>query len=179
MIKLSQTYAMVHETGYKLRKCSFYFRISQILALGQLMKYYMPGESTITKQFAYVYASVIALSAVISSMTSHNYMHRMQNIGMCARVACCSLIYRKSLKLSNRALLNTTTGKMVNLLSNDINRFDRSINQLMSLIMFPVLICIVTYTMYAYVGMAACAGIVAYVVYIPLQGKSIPNISEY
>lgn len=135
------------------------------------MIYYMPEEIEITEQLAYVYASVIAFSSVISSLTAHNYMQRMQHIGMCARVATCSLIYRKCLKLSRRSLVNTTTGKMVNLLSNDVNRFDMSISQLMSLVMSPVLISVIVYAMYAYVGPTACAGIITYIAYLPLQSK--------
>lgn len=135
------------------------------------MKYYMPGEVEVTEQLAYVYASIIAVSAVISSLCAHNYMQRMQHIGMSARVASCSLIYRKCLKLSKTALVNTTTGKMVNMLSNDVNRFDMSISQLMSLMMAPVLISVIIYAMYAYAGPTACAGILTYIMYLPLQSK--------
>lgn len=135
------------------------------------MRYYIPGQTEMTEQDAYIYASVLSLSTVIGCVTSHNYMHRMQQMGMCARVACCSLVYRKCLKLSRKALLKTTVGKMVNLLSNDVNRFDMSVNQLMSIIMAPVLICVILYVMYAYVGLTACAGMATYLMYIPLQSK--------
>lgn len=135
------------------------------------MKYYIPGETKITKKFAYIYASLLVLSAIISAITSHNYMYKMQHIGMCARVACCSLIYRKCLKLNRKALISTTTGKIINLSSNDVSRFDRSIHQLLSLMMFPLLICVFVYIMYVYVGLAACSGMIAYVLYMPLQGK--------
>lgn len=131
----------------------------------------MSEKSGISNQLAYTYASAIALSAVIGALTAHNYMHRMQHIGMSARVACCSLVYRKCLKLSRRALVKTNVGKMVNLLSNDVSRFDMSISQLLSLMMSPILICIVLYTMYAYVGPTACAGVIVYTLYIPLQSK--------
>lgn len=131
----------------------------------------MSTEGEITQQLAYVYASVIALCAVATSLAAHNYNQRMQHIGMCLRVACCSVVYRKCLKLSRRALVKTTVGKMVNLLSNDVSRFDMSISHLMGLVMAPVLISIVVYIMYAYVGPTGCAGIAVYIMYLPMQSK--------
>lgn len=135
------------------------------------MMYYTPDQTDITEQRAYVYASVVAFASAFSSLTAHNYMQRMQEIGMSARVACCSLVYRKCLRLSRKSLVETTTGKMVNLLSNDVSRFDTTVSQLMSLVLAPIYVVIVLYLMSVYAGLTACAGLATYVAYVPLQRK--------
>ncbi|ENN79951.1 hypothetical protein YQE_03598, partial [Dendroctonus ponderosae] len=78
-----------------------------------------------------------------------------QRIGMRVRVAACSLIYRKLLKLNQASLGKTAAGQLVNLLSNDVIRFDMISWFLHYFWITPVLFIISSYLMYNYVGLAA------------------------
>lgn len=91
-------------------------------------------------------------------------------MGMKMRVACCSLIYRKTLKLSKTALGETTIGQAVNLLSNDVNRFDDAVLFIHYLWIGPLETIIVTYFLYVQVGFAAFIGVALLLMCIPLQG---------
>lgn len=79
----------------------------------------------------------------------------------------------QALRLSKISLGQTTVGQIVNLLSNDVNRFDIAFIFLQYLWLGPLQTCIVTYLMWQQVGPAAVIGLVTLFIFIPLQGMLI------
>lgn len=151
--------------------CYFFFRIIQPLALGQLIAYYIPNQTAISEQAAYLYAGGVILCSLANVFVNHPFMMGMLHLGMKMRVACCSLIYRKALKLSKTALRETTAGQVVNLLSNDVNRFDIAVLFAHQLWVGPLQTILVTYFMYEQVGVSAVIGVLFLLMFIPLQSK--------
>ena len=74
------------------------------------------------------------------------------------RVAHCSFIYRKALRLSRKAQGESTIGQMVNLLSNDVNRFDYSAFFVHYFWVGPLQFLIVLYISWASIGPACFVG---------------------
>ncbi|XP_077294803.1 putative multidrug resistance-associated protein lethal(2)03659 [Arctopsyche grandis] len=144
-------------------------RVIQPIFLGRLIAYYMPNQTTITKDQAYIYAGAVVLCSALNVFITHPYMMGILHMGMKFRVACCSLIYRKSLKLSKTALGETTVGQVVNLLSNDVNRFDTAIIFLHYLWIGPLGTIIMTYMMWQEIGESALIGVAFMLMFIPLQ----------
>lgn len=142
----------------------------QPLFLGYLLRYYNTSE--VSKNEAYLYALGIILCSAVNVFVVHPYMMAILHMGMKMRVACCSLIYRKALRLSRTALGKTTVGQAVNLLSNDVNRFDVAIIFLHYLWIAPLETIIITYFMFAEVQIAAIIGVATLLMFIPLQGKA-------
>lgn len=97
---------------------------------------------------AYFYATAVVLASAINVCFMHPYMLSQLHMGMKMRVAMCSMIYRKSLRLSRNALGETTVGQVVNLLSNDVGRLDAAIIFLHFLWVGPLETILVTYLMY-------------------------------
>lgn len=89
--------------------------------------------------------------------------------GMKVRVATCSLIYRKALKLSTTALGNTSVGKVVNLLSNDVSRFDIVSVFLHSMWLAPLLTIVVGVLLFKEVGYPGLIGMLVIAVVTPIQ----------
>lgn len=144
-------------------------RIAQPVFLGKLVEYYSPENNTIKQNEAYVYAVAVVLCSALNVFFVHPYMMAILHMGMKFRVACCSLIYRKSLRLSKTALGETTVGQVVNLLSNDVNRFDVAIIFLHYLWIGPLATVIITYFMWLEIRWAAVVGVAFMLAFIPLQ----------
>ncbi|KAI4538916.1 hypothetical protein MG293_011183 [Ovis ammon polii] len=95
--------------------------------LGKIISYvenYDPAISAALHE-AYGYAAGMSACVLVWAVLHHLCFYHMQRVGMRLRVAVCHMIYRKSLHLSSSAMGKTTTGQIVNLMSNDVNRFDQ------------------------------------------------------
>lgn len=97
------------------------FKVTTPIFLGGIVRYYANQERSGISE-AYWYSGGIIACSFFSVMTQHGLMLTNLTLGMKVRVSACSMIYRKSLKLSKTALINTTSGQVVNLLSNDVGR---------------------------------------------------------
>lgn len=135
-----------------------------------MLRFYSRNDY-ISEEDAYYYAAGVVLCSLINVLCVHPYMLGVCHIGMKLRVGCCSLIYRKALRLSKVALGETTAGQVVNLLSNDVNRFDLAVLFAHHLWLGPVETIICTYFMYLEVGVSAIIGVCVLVSFVPLQSK--------
>lgn len=99
----------------------------------------------------------------------HTFMLGNVHLGMKIRLAMCSMIYRKSLRMSKNALGVTTVGQVVNLLSNDVGRLDLSIIFVHYLWLGPLETIIATYFMYEQIGIASIWGVLFLLAFIPFQ----------
>ncbi|CRK98089.1 CLUMA_CG011457, isoform A [Clunio marinus] len=143
-------------------------RLSQPLFLGWLLKYFSPDSQT-TRDEAFIYAGILVALSAISAITINQFLLSSFTNGMKVRLATCSLIYRKSLKLSTTALGNTSVGKVVNLLSNDVSRFDIVSVFLHSMWMAPLLTIIVGILLYREAGIPGLIGMVVIAIVTPIQ----------
>lgn len=124
--------------------------MTQPLCLGGLVAYYSDANNLESddQTTAYLYAVGVILCSAFNVLFMHPYMLGMFHTGMKVRVAMCSMIYRKALRLSRTALGDTTTGQVVNLISNDVGRLDVSVIHTHYLWLGPVEIAVVTWLMY-------------------------------
>jgi len=77
------------------------------------------------------------------------------------------------LRLSNSALGKTTIGQMVNLLSNDVNRFDTSLLFLHNLWAAPLQLIICTGLLWNKIGPSVLVGTALLIAAVPLQSMVI------
>ncbi|XP_054726613.1 probable multidrug resistance-associated protein lethal(2)03659 [Anastrepha obliqua] len=144
-------------------------RSTQPLFLGGLVNYYANSSNKDDKYKAYLYAMGVIVFNAVNVLFRHPYMLGIQHIGMKVRLAMCNLIYRKALRLNKTALGDTTTGQVVNLISNDVGRLDTSIMHVNVLWVGPIEITVVAVLLYREIGVASLFGIMAMLLFVPLQ----------
>ncbi|XP_019893676.2 probable multidrug resistance-associated protein lethal(2)03659 [Musca domestica] len=157
--------------GFVLFILEIGLRVTQPLFLGGLVSYYAKPENNGSSDLstAYLYALGVILCSAVNVLFMHPYMLGILHVGMKIRVAMCSMIYRKALRLSKTALGNTTSGQVVNLISNDVGRLDTSMIHMHYLWLGPIEIIIITFLMYREIGVSSLFGVAIMILFLPLQ----------
>nr|CAH7718231.1 unnamed protein product [Callosobruchus chinensis] len=146
-------------------------KMLQPIVLALYISYYDKSTNKLGPEMGWLLAVGVVAMSFANMIIMHYSNLGCVRIGMRVRIACCSLIYRKLLKLSQRSLGQTAAGQLVNLLSNDVQRFDMASTYLHYLWIMPVQSVIAFYIMYRSVQVAAIAGMAAIALQaIPLQG---------
>uniref|UniRef100_A0A8W4FMW1 Multidrug resistance-associated protein 4 n=1 Tax=Sus scrofa TaxID=9823 RepID=A0A8W4FMW1_PIG len=155
-------------------------RIVQPVLLGKIisyLEYYDPSDSAAFRE-ALAYAAGLSACVLTWAFLHHLYFYHIQRVGMRLRVAVCHMIYRKALRLSNLAMREASTGQIVNLLSNDVNRFDQVTMFLHFLWVGPLQTVVVTALLWMEVGISCLAGMAVLILLLLLQsciGKSFSS----
>lgn len=126
-------------------------------------------------------AAAVVLTSIAFVVASHPYFFGMQRLGMKVRIACSALIYRKALGLSSRALRETTVGQMVNLLSNDVARFDYALIFIPYLLVGPLQLMISVAVLWPYLGVSCLVAVAVLLLYMILQtilGRRFSQLRE-
>lgn len=75
--------------------------------------------------------------------------------------------------LSQKALGQSSIGQMVNIMSNDVNRYDLSVNFLPYILVGPIQAVISTIVLYFTIGPSCFVGLGVLVLYVPMQSTDI------
>ncbi|XP_046623147.1 ATP-binding cassette subfamily C member 4-like isoform X4 [Neodiprion virginianus] len=134
-------------------------RILQPIFQGWIINYFNDKEKQMTRNEALLYAGYLVVVTYGIIFTGRHNNLRTRQIGMCARVACCSLLYRKILRLDQTAMNNAIAGQVTNLMSNDVARLDDLLFYAQYIWLMPFQVLLIGYVMWQSVGVASLAGI--------------------
>jgi len=142
--------------------------IGQGLALGLLIEYI--GKPEEQGWDGWVWASVLVLCGIIILFEHHHVYFNTWRMGMRLRIASIASIYDKSLKLrSTGGLEVASSGKVMNLASNDVERFILASIFISYLLIGPIEAVVILIVGIFIVGPAFAAGYVLLFIFIPLQ----------
>ncbi|CAH1101123.1 unnamed protein product [Psylliodes chrysocephalus] len=145
----------------------------QPLVLAEYIRYFDKSQkyTTFGEYSGWILASAVVLLAFLYAILYHHSQFDSQRVGMRVRVGLSSLVYRKLLKLNQSSLNKSPAGKLVNLLSNDLQRLDTCSQFLHYMWIMPFQAAVCFYILYQNLGIAAVAGTVALIIEgIPIQG---------
>ncbi|XP_030759733.1 multidrug resistance-associated protein 4-like [Sitophilus oryzae] len=144
-------------------------RSPQPVVLAWLIRDFESGSAN-DKASLYISASLLIGLSIVTIFLNHHGMFGLSAIGMRARIAISSLIYRKITRLNKRSQGQTAGGQVINLLSNDVQRIDLVSVFLHFLWIMPIQVAIVAYLMYSIIGIYCFVGIgTMIIITIPLQ----------
>ena len=114
----------------------------------------------------------LAMFAVSVSQTAllHQYFQRAFEVGMRIKSSLTSMIYAKSMKLSNEGRASKSTGDIVNYMAVDTQRLQdlTQYGQMLWSAPFQIILCMAS--LYQLVGLSMLAGVGAMILMIPING---------
>lgn len=117
---------------------------------------------------------MIAGSMFVVSVTQtaclHQYFQRAFDLGMKIKTSLTSIIYNKSLVLSNETKQESSTGDIVNLMSVDVQRLQDLVQNLQIIWSGPFQIILCLLSLHSLLGKAMWAGVGVMLIMIPLNG---------
>lgn len=114
-------------------------------------------------------AGAMFLVSVTQTAFLHQYFQRAFDMGMKIKSALTSVIYNKSLTLSNETKQASNTGDIVNLMSVDVQRLQDLVQNLQIIWSGPFQIIICLYSLHGLLGNSMWAGVAIMVIMIPLN----------
>ncbi|KAK3704049.1 hypothetical protein RRG08_049006 [Elysia crispata] len=127
----------------------------------------------------FFYSSVLLFLSVMQSLILHQYFHFTFLLGMRLRSNIISVIYKKTLHLSNSAKRSSTVGEIVNLMSVDAQRFMDLTTYLHMIWSGPFQISLALYFLWQTLGPSALAGIAVMILLIPINGLIAHKVRQY
>ncbi|CAH1643264.1 unnamed protein product [Spodoptera littoralis] len=176
--------------GLILAAMEFLIRLQQPIFLALLLRYYSPvhgdnnpsNSTYLNRLFSYhdmegsvswgealFFAFGIVFCSTFNIMVQHPFMMGVMHMGMKMRVGVCSLIYRKALKVNIQSMTENSGGLVLNLMANDVNRFDTGPLFAHYLWIGPFETMLMTVYLYREMGMPAVYGSLIIVAVIPFQ----------
>lgn len=117
------------------------------------------------------YATIgICVSSILETFGRNHYQFLVRRIALNCRTSLTVLVYKKILKLSKSSFESTSVGQVLNILANDLNRFDELGHVMVYIVIAPIQSIIVLYIISQYLGLACIGGMIILFLFIPLQG---------
>ena len=127
----------------------------------------------------YVFAICLFCGQIIQTLCLNRYFHIMYGMGMNVRCTVITAVYQKSLRISMAAQHDSSTGQIVNLMSNDAQRMMMFMAYVHNIWSAPFQIVVAFALLVNYIGPVAFVGLAVILLSVPLKGVFLKKIGFY
>lgn len=150
-----------------------YFRTVESLLIGKVVSYFESDKSDISRNEALTHLISLLVCKVVILLFDHHYFFFMHQLCLRIRIACSTLIYRKSINLNLSSSGEYSNGQLVTLITKDILMFDLAMELAVSLLAGSLEFFVIVYIMYLQVGFAVFIGMSYLFLLIPFYCELI------
>ncbi|XP_049887665.1 ATP-binding cassette sub-family C member 4-like [Pectinophora gossypiella] len=144
-------------------------RTIQPLLFAQLLSYWTVDSQLTALEAGYYALAMLGLNFIALMSQHHGSLFNLR-FSMKMKVACSALLFRKLMRINQASIGDVAAGKLVNLLANDVARFDYAFMFLHHLWIIPIQVAAVLYFMWISAGYAPFVGFFGVVILIfPIQ----------
>ncbi|XP_011705629.1 PREDICTED: multidrug resistance-associated protein 4-like [Wasmannia auropunctata] len=154
-------FAFIEVYRYSEKRCGV-IRVIMPILQGLIIDYFTRDSTSkykIKMNEVLIYVVLMVVCSVISVMLMHHMIMLSMQISMRIRIACSSLLYRKILRLNTASMNQIGTGQIMNILSNDVARFDTLTMFLNYIWVMPIQMAIIGFIMWQQIGVLVLVGI--------------------
>lgn len=144
-------------------------RTMQPLCLGGLVVYFVADQTEYTQTDAYLFCAGIVMTTISVIVTFHPLIMWLSERSAVIRLGCSGLVYGKILRLPRSAVSDGLHGRMVNLLSSDVARFELALLLLHDVWKGPMETILFGFFIYREIGVSAVIGVGFLLSFVPLQ----------
>ncbi|XP_057667029.1 probable multidrug resistance-associated protein lethal(2)03659 isoform X1 [Diorhabda carinulata] len=138
-------------------------------AVANLIQYFTPGQMKMTIYDALFYAGIMIGVKAFHCIFFQNYHVFLLELMIKMKVSITSLIYRKTLKLSPKAMEKASLGNIITIITKDVHQIDAAIITLNEIWISMIQTVVMCYLIYRRIGISSLVGISMLILIIPFQ----------
>ena len=133
------------------------------------------------KRDGFILTAIVFILLMVTVQTYFVMLIELEYIGYKIRTQCTMLLYKKLLRLNSTSENQTSVGKVVNIVSNDLSRVNKTVQLIGLATQFPVFVAFAIYQVYARMGIAVLAtigGIILFFLLMMWQAVKLGQLRE-
>ena len=168
---LESAFVAAFGAGYVLFSCWLLVKACLVLGQVELLGILLAelASADVSSNTPYATAGAMCVCAICAGVLHHHYFFEGWRAGMRWRAAAMALVFEKTLRLRLESLAAASAGRVVNIVTNDVERFSKLSQYLSYVVVAPLEAAVIIWLIYRENGAATFAGLAMLIVLVVVQ----------